>query len=231
MKTNLNNKVEVLMKFVLILIFGLISSQSKANSIAPSTEIVVGSKTPIVILYEYGSLTCHVCAKFSTQVKDRLLKEYGEQLQIIMRPFPFNKIDIEGFKGIFCSADPVKAANLIYAKQDEWIAEKDQIQTVMKLLQDMQGSSAQFKKCITNEQLEKQIIMRRNLLKAGAAPVLRIGKVKVIGLPKQTTLDDWIKEAIQFVKSGNNLSDFVGSSELRKALGLKQIKNVKKHKK
>lgn len=217
------------MKLIFVLFFGVMTSFSQASStIAPSAEIIVGSNSPTVVLYENGSLTCHVCAKFATQVKDRLLKEYGDKLQIIMRPLPFNKIDIEGFKGIFCSENPVEISNLIYAKQDDWIAEKDQIQSIMKLLEGKTGNLEQFKKCMASEQLEQQIIMRRKVVKEGAAPVLKIGKVKVVGLPKETTLHDWIKEAIQFVEAGNKISDFVGSSELRKSLGLKPVKNVKK---
>jgi protein-disulfide isomerase len=195
-----------------------------------TTELVVGGENALVTLYEYGSLTCHVCAKFATETKDKLRKKFKNKLQIIMRPFPFNKIDVEGFKLVFCSTDAVTYATTLFEKQDEWISAKNQIKAIMDLVNSLGMTEGEIKKCLANKQLEQQIIARRQFIKADAAPILKIGKVKITGLPKYEILEQWVDEAIKFVADGNNLSEFQGSSDLRKSMGLKPLENDTKTK-
>ncbi len=218
------------MKFIFILIIGLTAGLAKANTTHP-TEIIVGRDKAIVTLYEYGSLTCHVCARFATSVKDELFTKFGDKLRIVMRPFPFNKIDIEGFKLVLCSKDPVKYSTAIYKKQDDLFAAKDQVEAVKDIVKGLGMTSHEIQKCLENKQLEQQIIMRRQLLKADVAPILKIGKIKISGLPKTPLLKKLIEEAIQYVEAGGDISTFTGSEKLRRSLDLKPLENDKNAKK
>lgn len=218
------------MKFIFILIIGLTAGLAKANTTYP-TEIIVGSDEAIVTIRAYGSLTCEFCAKFATSVTDELFAKFDDKLRIVILPYALNWLDIEGFKLVLCSKDPVKYSTAIYERQNDLFEAKDQLEAVKNIVKGLGMTSHEIQKCLENKQLEQQLIMRRQLLKSGVAPILKIGKIKIAGLPKTPLLENLIEEAIQHVEAGGDISTFTGSKKLRRSLGLKPLENDKNAKK
>lgn len=190
---------------------------------AVDTEIVFGRKDAPVKLYEYVSLICHVCAKSVTKVKDDLLKKYGDDLCIIMRPLPFHAIDIHGSKLVLCSNDPASFLAHLFKTQEDWIKNSKPWDFIKGQAKKFGMTDKDIESCMADKQLEQQVVMYRMLTKSDAAPVLKIGQIKMVGLPKYDLITAAIDEALEYVKGGKPLSQFAGSSDLRKNLGLKPL--------
>ena len=181
------------------------------------SEYVVGDPSAPAVIYEYGSLTCHVCAGFYKDVLPRILKDFKGKVKVVMRPFPFNALDIAGAQMILHSKNPHALAMLFYKKQKEWIGAKDQLGAMKAIAKEFGMSDEEIKVSMQNKNLENAMLAKRLIVKHTAAPVFKVGKSFLEGMPHPRHLKILLERfAYHVVECGNPIEDFDAYKEFDK---------------
>lgn len=182
--------------------------------IAPPTRFVdheysVGHQNSDIVIYEYGSLTCHVCAKFYLKVLPHLLEKYGHRVKFVLRPFPFNALDIMGAQLVLYGKDPHKIAEALYKAQKEWIGAKDQRQALKDVAKKAGMDKKTIQQAVQDKNLERASLAKRLVFKdIKSAPVFKVGKSTLEGLPQKIFFEKMIDALIKHKEEGSDPEDF-----------------------
>jgi len=197
----------------IIIIFMCSLGEAKGPRFMPghSSERVVDSEYSIgdgIDICEYGSLTCHVCADFYKNILPKLLKDFPGKLKIIVRPFPFSKVDVAGARIVLYSKDPHGLTLEFYKRQDEWINAKDQILAMEKIAEDFGMSRADIEASQKDGHLENVLLARRLIFQSKAAPIFKVGKSILPGLPHYESFKKVLEEFLDWENKGNPVDKF-----------------------
>jgi protein-disulfide isomerase len=186
------------------------------QNIAPQrvveNEYSVGNPDAKGVIYEYGSLTCHVCQDFYKNILPKLLedKEFAGSIRVVIRPFPFNDLDIAGAKMILYSKDPHRLTQIFYEKQEEWIGAENQLEA-LKTIGEKSGliSKADIEASLKDQFIENAMLARRLIFSAHqAAPIFKVGKSILPGLPHWESFSKVLKNYIDHVTQGKLMAEF-----------------------
>jgi len=175
-------------------------------------EYSVGNPHAKAVMYEYGSFTCHVCCDFYKNILPKLLedKEFAGSLRVVIRPFPFNALDIAGAKMVLYSKDPHKLTQIFYEKQDEWLGAEDQLAS-MKAIAENSGliSKADIEASLKDQFIENAMLARRLIFQSQqAAPIFKVGKSILPGLPNWEPFSKVLEKFIEHMTKGKAMADF-----------------------
>ena len=190
-KSNLNNKIFLLVKICIIYFF--ISFESYAEDLKNKKDmIVIGSHDALVKIKVFSSLTCPHCANFHIKVVPKIKKEYVEtgKAQLIFIDFPLDQAAFNASKLLHCSDKniQIKLLDRIYEKQNEWIvgADINEINNnLKKIVKNLGISSNHFDKCLIDETVSDKILNGRinanKKYSISATPTIVINEKKLEG--------------------------------------------------
>ena len=190
-KSNLNNKIFLLVKICIIYFF--ISFESYADDLKNKKDmIVIGSHDALVKIKVFSSLTCPHCANFHIKVVPKIKKEYVEsgKAQLIFIDFPLDQAAFNASKLLHCSDKniQIKLLDRIYEKQNEWIvgADINEINNnLKKIVKNLCISSNHFDKCLIDETVSDKILNGRidanKKYSISATPTIVINEKKLEG--------------------------------------------------
>ena len=127
----------------------------------PLPEKSFGPEDAPVKIIEYASLTCPHCRTFHVNVWPELKKKYVDtgQVRFIMREFPFDPRSSAGFMLARCMGDDkwYPTIDLLYRTQDNWARVADGTEALKSVMGMTGMSSADFEKCLTDQELLDQV--------------------------------------------------------------------------
>jgi protein-disulfide isomerase len=176
----------------------------------PAGDIVLGSDKAPVTVIEYASMTCPHCAHFSETTFPELKKKYIDtgKVRFIFREFPFDKVAAAGFMLARCasrdggSARYMAVVETLFAKQDEWVNDHP-LEPLENIAKQLGFSDAEFKACLTNQQVLNDIETVRNRavekLGVNSTPTFFVNGKKVVG---DVPLETLAKEIDPYLKTG-----------------------------
>ena len=209
--------MDCLFRYVFIFLAGVSFSASYADDIitmqdtppvAVDNEFFVGNPNAKATIYEYGSLTCHVCSKFYLKILPKLLKDLGGKIKIIVRPFPFNALDVAGAKLILYSDKPHELSEFLYEKQEQWLGADEQINAMKQLAIEFGMDPSRVENALKDENLERAVLSKRLVVKSKSAPVFKIGKSNIEGLPHWPHFKKLIQAYIEHIECDNTPESF-----------------------
>lgn len=191
----------------------LVASAALGKSMKPpqrivDSEYVVGDPKAPVTIYEYGSLTCHVCASFYLEVLPKILKVMDGKIKVVLRPFTFNKLDIVGAQMILYSKDPHGLSKALYERQKDWLGAKDQVGAMVKIAKDHGMPEQDIKASFADRKLENAILSKRIIVKAESAPIFKVGNKTLQGLPQWDYFERVLEGFVEHVLSGKGSNSF-----------------------
>jgi protein-disulfide isomerase len=166
-KLNLFNKKFFLIKIILIyLIFCLKAFSDNVN--IEKNLVVLGSENAPVKIKVFSSLTCPHCASFHKNVVPDIVKEYikTDKVQLIFIDFPLDQLAFNASKLLHClkKENQIIFLDTIYETQSEWTSGSN-INSInnnlKKIVKNMGISSAQFDKCLIDEDISDKILNGR----------------------------------------------------------------------
>lgn len=180
-------------------------SRAHRSTKAVEIEYTIGNPNAPVTFYEYGSLTCHVCSNFYKNVLPKIQKDFPE-IQIIVRLMSFDKIDMAAAKMILHSKDPHGLSLAFYKAQNQWMEAPDQLEALKKIALDFGMTEEEINTSQQDKSLGHSLLSRRLILKAKSAPLFRVGKSLLPGLPDyEKYLKPLLRQAVDYSKKGNIL--------------------------
>ncbi len=149
------------------------------------SEYVIGNPKAEATIYEYGALTCHVCLDFYLNVLPKLLqdKDFAGKIRIVIRPFPFSKLDVDGARIVLYSKDPHGLTKKLYETHEEWLKAPDQLEAIKKVAEKFGMSRDDIEASLQDKHLENAMLARRLIFKSDAAPIFKVGSSILPGLP------------------------------------------------
>ena len=127
-------------------------------------DFVIGDKNAPITVIEYASLSCSHCADFHNNTLEDIKKEYVDtgKVRFVFRDFPFNYPALLGSMVLRCIPNETRYdyMNALYKLQTQWV-NKENIKTTKELYKIMQSGGMtkdEFDKCITNTELESEIL-------------------------------------------------------------------------
>ncbi len=166
-KLNLFNKKFFLIKIILFyLIFCLKAFSDNVN--IEKNLVVLGSENAPVKIKVFSSLTCPHCASFHKNVVPDIVKEYikTDKVQLIFIDFPLDQLAFNASKLLHClkKENQIIFLDTIYETQSEWTSGSN-INSInnnlKKIVKNMGISSAQFDKCLIDEDISDKILNGR----------------------------------------------------------------------
>lgn len=200
------------------MMFSTVSLQaSTAQSPVVASEYVVGDPNAPITIYNYSSLTCHVCAGFYKGILPKILEDFKGKIKVVVRPFPFNALDIAGAKMILHSKSPHKLSDRFYETQETWLGAKNQLEVMKKVAKDFGMPDQEIKQSLENEKLENAMLAKRLILKTSSAPVFKVGKSILDGMPHPNHFKKLLESLVYHViERGQPIEDFDAYKEFDK---------------
>lgn len=199
-------------KFILILLvlwsqvgFG---EMRESSSKAVDIDYGIGSTKAPIIFYEYGSLTCHICSNFYQSIVPKIQKDFPD-IQIVVRLMSFDKLDMAAAQMILHSKDPHGLSLAFYKSQDQWMGAPDQMEALKKVALDFGMTPFEIEASLNDKSLGHTLLSRRLILKAKSAPLFRIGKSLLPGLPDYDKyLKPMLERVVKKAKEGHDVGDY-----------------------
>ena len=155
------------MKKIFIFVISIfVASQIQGKTILDITEkdYIIGDINAPVTIIEYASLSCSHCADFHVNTLCDLKSEYLDtgKVRLVFRDFPFNYPALLGSMVLRCIPQDVRYEymNALFQLQSNWVL-RENAETTKELFKIMQSGGMtkdEFDKCITNVDLENEIL-------------------------------------------------------------------------
>ena len=166
-KSNYTIKLSFLIKtilFYLILSFKCYADSTSVNN----NLVVIGSDEAVVKIKIFSSLTCPHCANFHINVIPKIKNEYIDtgKVQLIFIDFPLDQIAFNASKLLHCldKKKQIIFLDTIYETQEKWTNASnlnDINKNLKKIVKNLGISSAQFDKCLIDEDISDKILNGR----------------------------------------------------------------------
>lgn len=148
--------------FILITPISLIDAKNSPK--LNSDDFIIGNIDAPITIIEYASLSCSHCADFHNNTLADIKEEYVDtgKIKFVFRDFPFNYPALLGSMVLRCIPNETRYdyMNALYKLQTQWV-NKENIKTTKELYKIMQSGGMtkdEFDKCITNTELESEIL-------------------------------------------------------------------------
>ena len=175
---------------------------------AVEIEYTVGNPSAPIIFYEYGSLTCHVCSNFYQNILPKLLKDFPD-IRVVVRLMSFDKLDMAAAKMILHSKDPHELSLAFYKTQNQWMEASDQMDALKRVALAFGMTEAEIETSLQDKSLGQSLLSRRLILKAGSAPLFRLGKSLLPGLPDyEKYLKPMLERVVKHHKEGHDILEY-----------------------
>ena len=157
--------LRLLISFLLIFFgtnFALLSKSSVLN--LTENDFIIGNDNAPITIIEYASMSCSHCANFHNNTLPDLKEEYIDtgKVKYVFRDFPYNYPALIGSMVMRCIPLEVRYdyMNALYKLQNNWVVRENAV-TRLELYKIMQSggmSKENFDACISNVDLENQIL-------------------------------------------------------------------------
>lgn len=128
-------------------------------------DMALGDKNAPVTVIEYASMTCSHCANFHNSTFKDLKEKYIDtgKVRMIFREFPFDEAALRGSMLARCSGEDryFAVVDLLFKQRTQWVGKQNFVEVLGQLARFTGMSSEEFKSCMTNEALIKQILQTR----------------------------------------------------------------------
>ena len=147
-------------------IHGTATAQTVPASLQPTdADHVLGNKDAPITIVEYASLTCSACAAFHNQMLPQLKTRYIDagKLKLVYRDFPLDRVAVQAAQLAECvDRDRYFAVvATIFQTQASWIAAKDPLADLQKLMRLAGLGEPQAKACLADQKGLEAILMER----------------------------------------------------------------------
>jgi len=161
---NLNNKLLLLIKILLIYFFFLTKSFAIENN--KLKGITEGNENAKIEILVYESLTCPHCATFHNEVYPYLKKNFIDKglVKIEFKSFPLDIAALNASKIAHCKNDgKPDILHFLFYNQNVWIEGEtiDQINMNLNAIINRENFGIDFTKCIDNKKIEDYILEDR----------------------------------------------------------------------
>ena len=182
---NLNTKLLLLTKILLIYLFFLSKSFSIENN--QLKAFIEGNENAKIEILVYESLTCPHCATFHNEVYPNLKKKFIDKglVKIEFKSFPLDIVALNASKIAHCKNDgKPDILHFLFDNQSVWLKGEtiDQINSNLKVITNKENFGIDFTKCIENKKIEDYILEDRiegeRKFKIDSTPTLIINNKK-----------------------------------------------------
>ena len=182
---NLNTKLLLLTKILLIYLFFLSKSFSIENN--QLKAFIEGNENAKIEILVYESLTCPHCATFHNEVYPNLKKNFIDKglVKIEFKSFPLDIAALNASKIAHCKNDgKPDILHFLFDNQSVWLKGEtiDQINSNLKVITNKENFGIDFTKCIENKKIEDYILEDRiegeRKFKIDSTPTLIINNKK-----------------------------------------------------
>ena len=182
---NLNTKLLLLTKILLIYLFFLSKSFSIENN--QLKAFIEGNENAKIEILVYESLTCPHCATFHNEVYPNLKKKFIDKglVKIEFKSFPLDIAALNASKIAHCKNDgKPDILHFLFDNQSVWLKGEtiDQINSNLKVITNKENFGIDFTKCIENKKIEDYILEDRiegeRKFKIDSTPTLIINNKK-----------------------------------------------------
>ena len=182
---NLNTKLLLLTKILLIYLFFLSKSFSIENN--QLKAFIEGNENAKIEILVYESLTCPHCATFHNEVYPNLKKNFIDNglVKIEFKSFPLDIAALNASKIAHCKNDgKPDILHFLFDNQSVWLKGEtiDQINSNLKVITNKENFGIDFTKCIENKKIEDYILEDRiegeRKFKIDSTPTLIINNKK-----------------------------------------------------
>ena len=161
---NLNNKLLLLIKILLVYFFFLSKSFAIEND--RLKDITEGNENAKIEILVYESLSCSHCAAFHKEVYPDLKKDFIDKglVKIEFKNFPLDIAALNASKIAHCKNDGKSdILHFLYYTQNTWIKGQtiDEINLNLKTIINGENFGIDFSKCINNKRIEDHILADR----------------------------------------------------------------------
>ncbi len=188
------------------------SQEKQPESKLLPDRILGDPKAPITII-EYASLTCPHCAHFHKDTLPKIKSEFIDKglVKLIMRPFPFDAVALEGSLMAYClpAAQYYPFLDAAFASQNDWARAADPIAELKKMarlagLNDDKLTACKDAKSGLNEGLLRGRVKAEKELGVQSTPTFLIGEEKIDGARDFEVFKNAINAALKSVQNGKS---------------------------
>ncbi len=167
---------------------GKVADLSDVNNSGPLGDKALGKTNAPVIVVEYGSLTCPVCAKFHAETLPKIKKLYIDKgkVQFVYREFPIGRSAAAAAMAVRCAPekDYFKTVDKYYSTQKDWVSQEVRKDEIYKVVQSASLKRDKFDACLTNQATNDalvQVKQRGRAYGVAGTPTFFINGKKLVG--------------------------------------------------
>lgn len=152
------------------------------------SDVIYGSPTAPLTLFEFSSFTCPHCARLHADVLPEITKAYVDtgKVKIVFRDFPLDQFAAGVGLLAQCLIDPESYYGFVedvFATQDAWRQSDQAFADIMNLAQKRGLSEDQMNACVQNQASLDFLLARRQLagelIPVRGTPTLMLGATQV----------------------------------------------------
>ena len=131
-------------------------------------ELRLGSSGARTTIVAYTSVSCGLCGHFQRKILPVLQSKYIDKgdMQLIIRPFPLDRIAAAGAMLTYCvkRPDSYKFLWALLERQQDWLTRKGQDlrSGLARIFKEYGGDEKSFEACLGRQELLKKIMDARN---------------------------------------------------------------------
>lgn len=168
-----------------------------------SGDVVIGSPTAPVTVYEYASMTCPHCARFHAEVLPEFRRSWIDtgKARLVFRHFPLDKSALAASLAVSClpADDRPMAVTKLFATVEDWSVREDISQAMIDTVRP-KGDPAAFVTCMSSKETAESVA--RAAIEAGrggvaGTPTFFVNGSKMLGIAKAEVLGGHVDLAIK----------------------------------
>jgi protein-disulfide isomerase len=184
-------------------LFGVIGAASPAHALetpqVTQDDRVLGKADAPITIFEFFSLTCPHCADFEEHTYPKLKAEWVDtgKAKIVYRDYPLDQNALKAAMVARCAPPDRYAAfvEVLFKQQTVWGVQRDPTDALKKIAALGGIGADQFDKCISNDDLSKQIVAgeydAQTKYGVDSTPTFFVNGKKIVGA---VPYDDLVKE-------------------------------------
>lgn len=166
-------------------------------------DVVLGSFSAPVTVFEYASMTCSHCKHFHDDVFGKLKAEWIDtgKVKFVMRDMPWDNLAV-GMTKITRCGNPANRYPLIsafFASQDAIIGAADPLPEIKKVAAQTGMTGEQVEACIRDEKIHGVVMLQKMVaqrdMKIQGTPTLFVNGRRLDGAPEYDVLKKMLDEA------------------------------------
>jgi protein-disulfide isomerase len=165
---------------------------------------ILGNRDAAVTIIEYASFTCPHCAAFHRETLPQLKSEWIDtgKANFVMRDFPLDAAALKAAIVARC-APPAKFygfVGILFRSQEAWARSGDTTAALGQLAKIGGISEEQFRTCMTDEALQRQIVDSRLIgeqrLEIDSTPTIFVNGRRLVGAVSYDRLNEVLRSLV-----------------------------------